>query len=100
MGGSTPASVGAFREVYQEGVIIPPVKLVQGGQMVDDIFWLMLAQIRSKNETGGDFAPAQIAANNTGVQQAKYSLGAAGTTGDGELLRRRTDRLYRAPHAG
>ena len=28
VGGGAPASIGAFREVFQEGVIIPPVKLV------------------------------------------------------------------------
>jgi N-methylhydantoinase B len=65
VGGGAPASVGAFREVYQEGVIIPPVRLVQDGKIVDDIFRLLIAQIRSKRETAGDFR-AQIAANNTG----------------------------------
>lgn len=68
VGGGAPASVGAFREVYQEGIIIPPVKLVQGGQIVDDIFRLVLAQIRSKRETAGDLR-AQIAANNTGIRR-------------------------------
>jgi len=68
VGGGAPASVGAFREVYQEGVIIPPVKLVQGGQIVPDVFRLVLAQIRSKHETAGDFR-AQVAANNTGVRR-------------------------------
>ena len=48
VGGGAPASVGAFQEVFQEGVIIPAVKLVKGGQIVDDIFRLVLAQIRSK----------------------------------------------------
>ena len=28
VGGGAPASIGAFREVFQEGVIIPPVKVV------------------------------------------------------------------------
>jgi N-methylhydantoinase B len=68
VGGGAPASIGAFREVYQEGVIIPPVKLVQAGQIVPDIFRLILAQIRSKHETGGDLR-AQVAANNTGVRR-------------------------------
>ena len=31
VGGGAPASIGAFQEVFQEGVIIPPVKLVAGG---------------------------------------------------------------------
>jgi len=68
VGGGAPASVGAFREIYQEGVIIPPVKIVQDGRIVDDVFRLVLAQIRSKRETAGDFR-AQFASNNTGVRR-------------------------------
>lgn len=66
VGGGAPASVGAFREVFQEGVIIPRVKLVKGGEIVRDVFNLVLAQIRSKRETAGDFR-AQIASNRTGA---------------------------------
>jgi len=68
VGGGAPASIGAFREVFQEGVIIPPVKLVEAGRLVPDIFRLVLAQIRSKHETAGDLR-AQIAANATGVRR-------------------------------
>ena len=68
VGGGAPASVGAFREVYQEGIIIPPVKLVAGGEIVDDVFRLILGQIRSKRETAGDFR-AQMAANATGARR-------------------------------
>jgi N-methylhydantoinase B len=68
VGGGAPASIGAFREVFQEGVIIPPVRLVREGLIVGDIFRLVLAQIRSKHETAGDFR-AQVAANNTGVRR-------------------------------
>ena len=70
VGGGAPASIGAFREVFQEGVIIPPVKLVDGGAIVPDVFRLILAQIRSKHETAGDFR-AQIAANATGVRRVQ-----------------------------
>ena len=68
VGGGAPASIGAFREVFQEGVIIPPVKLVEQGELVPNIFDLILAQIRSKREMAGDLR-AQIAANNTGVRR-------------------------------
>ena len=68
VGGGAPASVGAFREVFQEGVIIPPVKVVENGELVEDVFRLVLAQIRSKHETGGDFR-AQVAANRTGTRR-------------------------------
>ena len=68
VGGGAPASVGAFQEVFQEGIIIPPVRLVKGGELVSDVLRLVLAQIRSKRETAGDFR-AQVAANNTGVRR-------------------------------
>jgi N-methylhydantoinase B len=77
VGGGAPASIGAFREVYQEGVIVPPIKLVQGGQLVPDIFRLLLAQIRSKRETAGDLR-AQVAANNTGVRRLSALLDRVG----------------------
>jgi N-methylhydantoinase B len=57
VGGGAPASIGAFKEVFQEGVIIPPVKLVEGGAIVKDVFKLILAQIRSKHETAATSAP-------------------------------------------
>ncbi len=68
VGGGAPASVGAFQEVFQEGIIIPPVKLVENGVIVADIYRLVLEQIRSKRETAGDLR-AQIACNNTGVRR-------------------------------
>ena len=68
VGGGAPASIGAFREIYQEGVQIPPVKLVERDEIVDDTFRMILAQIRSKRETAGDFR-AQVAANVTGARR-------------------------------
>ena len=68
VGGGSAGSIGAFREVYQEGIIIPPVKLVSRGEIVEDVFRLVMGQIRSKRETAGDFR-AQIAANVTGARR-------------------------------
>ena len=51
-------------------------RLVEGGGIVDDIFRLVLAQIRSKRETAGDFR-AQIAANATGVRRLTVARRAA-----------------------
>jgi len=68
VGGGAPASIGAFQEVCQEGVIIPPIRLVAGGVICDDVFRLILAQVRAKRETAGDFR-AQIASNNTGIRR-------------------------------
>jgi N-methylhydantoinase B len=68
VGGGAPASVGAFSEIFQEGIIIPPVKLAINGEINQDVFRLILSQIRSKRETAGDFR-AQLAANNTGARR-------------------------------
>jgi N-methylhydantoinase B len=77
VGGGAPASVGAFREVFQEGVIIPVVRLVSDGAIVDDVFRLILAQIRSKRETAGDLR-AQVAANVTGQRRLSELLARLG----------------------
>ena len=68
VGGGAPASIGAFSEIHQEGIIIPPVKFVRKGEINRDVFDLVLAQVRAKRETAGDFR-AQIAANNTGIRR-------------------------------
>ena len=78
VGGGAPASIGPFKEIFQEGIIIPPVKLVSKGKIKDDVFRFILAQIRSKRVTSGDFR-AQIAANNVGTYRfieliKKYKL--------------------------
>jgi N-methylhydantoinase B len=65
VGGGAPASIGAFREIYQEGIIIPPVKIVKNGALDDDIFQFFLANVRAKHETSGDLR-AQLAANKLG----------------------------------
>ena len=51
------------REIYQEGIIIPPVRLVRGGEYVDDVLDLLLANVRTPDLRRGDLR-AQIAANN------------------------------------
>ena len=94
VGGGAPASIGAFREVFQEGVIIPPVKLVAAGRIVDDVFRLILAQIRSNRETAGDFR-AQIAANATGTRRLQ-SLVEPPRARDGARRDGRAARLHRA----
>ena len=64
VGGMRPGSMPSdSREVYQEGIIIPPVRLVQGGKYVQDVLDLLLANVRTPAIRRGDLR-AQIAANN------------------------------------
>jgi N-methylhydantoinase B len=65
VGGGAPASIGAFQEVYQEGMIIPPIKVIKKGTIDEDIFQFFLANTRAKHETSGDLR-AQVAANKLG----------------------------------
>ena len=66
IGGATPGSMGLATDVYGEGVRIPPVRIVRGGEMCDDIMKLILANVRSNQERRADFE-AQIGSLNTGA---------------------------------
>ncbi len=68
VGGGAPASIGAFREIYQEGFILPVVKLVSRGEIDSEVLKLFLANVRAKKEVAGDLR-AQIAANNMGMRR-------------------------------
>jgi N-methylhydantoinase B len=63
MGGMRPGSMPAdSREIYQEGLIIPPVRLMRDGEYVEDVLALVLANSRTPRLRRGDFR-AQVAAN-------------------------------------
>ena len=68
VGGMSPGSMPLASEVFQEGLIIPPVKLVRKGNLDEDILNLILSNVRTPEERKGDIL-AQIAANNTGKQR-------------------------------
>jgi N-methylhydantoinase B len=68
VGGMTPGSMPVAREIFQEGLIIPPVKLVRGGETDLDILDLILANVRTPQERRGDLQ-AQIAANRRGTER-------------------------------
>lgn len=69
VGGKTPGSLAAdSTELYQEGLIIPPVKLVRRGVIEPDIQALIRSNVRTPEVQMGDVR-AQIAANNTGARR-------------------------------
>jgi N-methylhydantoinase B len=68
VGGISPGSMPVASEIFQEGLIIPPVRLVRGGEIQQEILELLLANVRTPEERLGDIA-AQIAANQRGVQR-------------------------------
>ena len=88
VGGGAPASIGVFREVYQEGFILPVVKLLAGGEVVEDVLKMFLANVRAAREVSGDLR-AQVAANNIGIRRLTQLFDRYGT----EVLHRYVDRL-------
>ncbi|NUR35134.1 MAG: hydantoinase B/oxoprolinase family protein [Gemmatimonadaceae bacterium] len=69
VGGMSPGSMpqGAT-ELVQEGLIVPPVRLVRGGTLNEEILALLLANVRTPHERRGDL----------GAQLAACAAGAAG----------------------
>jgi N-methylhydantoinase B len=65
IGGITAGSMPIAHEIYQEGLIIPPVKLISQGKMNQDILDLLLANVRTPEERSGDLS-AQVGANQRG----------------------------------
>jgi N-methylhydantoinase B len=71
VGGMRPGSMPSdSREIYQEGIIIPPVRLVHGGEYVQDVLDLLLANVRTPALRRGDLR-AQIAANNIAEERIR-----------------------------
>lgn len=69
VGGKAPGSLaGDATELFQEGLIIPPVKFVSSGVIVRDIAEVIKSNVRTPETQMGDLR-AQIAANNTGIRR-------------------------------
>jgi N-methylhydantoinase B/oxoprolinase/acetone carboxylase alpha subunit len=82
VGGMSPGSMPVASEIFQEGLILPPVRLVRRGRLVPDVLTIVLANVRTPDERRGDLA-AQIAANR--VAESRLH-GAAGRYGRRTLL--------------
>ena len=84
VGGSAPGSMPAgAREIFQEGLRLPPVRLVAGGEVNEDVLDLLLANVRTPDERRADLR-AQMAANDRAEERV------------GDLLADHGDRLLGA----
>jgi N-methylhydantoinase B len=78
VGGMRPGSMPSdSTEIYQEGIVIPPVRLVRGGEYVGDVLDLLLANVRTPDLRRGDLR-AQIAANNIAEARVSELIGRRG----------------------
>lgn len=68
VGGTAAGSMGLSRDIYQEGLRIPPVLLVRAGVTQRDVLNMVLANVRTPEEREGDLG-AQIASCNTGARR-------------------------------
>jgi len=79
VGGASPGSMGLSREIYQEGVIIPPLKIMTRGVMNRDLLTLILDNVRTPREREGDLT-AQIGACRIGAQRLEELVAKLGYT--------------------
>jgi N-methylhydantoinase B len=83
VGGMTPGSMPLSTEIFQEGIRIPPIKIIVDGRVHHDLLQLILANVRTPREREGDLT-AQIAANRTGERRLREVISKYGTQ---EVLR-------------
>ncbi len=68
VGGMSPGSMPLGTEIFQEGLRIPPIRFIEGGEPDPDIMRLILANVRTPDERVGDLM-AQVAANRVGERR-------------------------------
>src|SRR5579885_982453 len=77
IGGMAPGSMALASEIYQEGFRLPPVKIVNRGEVSRDVMALFLANTRVQEEREGDLR-AQIAALRVGADRLRSLVAASG----------------------
>jgi N-methylhydantoinase B len=98
VGGTYPGSMGLCTEIYQEGVRIPPIKLIVNGEIQREVLALLLNNVRTPQEREGDLG-AQIAACHTGatrLQQVAARYGVARMSAAMRELHSYSERMMRA----
>ena len=74
VGGAVPASLSrSLSEVHQEGIRIPPTKILREGELNQKILDVFLANVRAPEQNWGDLK-AQIAACNTGERKVSEMI--------------------------
>jgi N-methylhydantoinase B len=100
VGGMSPGSMSAaMREIYQEGLRMPLVRLFASGVLNEDLFRLILLNVRLPEERKGDYM-AQVAACRLGSRRLgeltkKYGESLIVSAFD-EIIRRTEMRFRRA----
>ncbi len=68
IGGSTPGSSAVTDDIIKEGLRLPPVRIVKAGEINEELWSVLFANVRVPADRIGDFK-AQIAGNALGVRR-------------------------------
>ncbi len=68
VGGAFPGSMAPARDIHGEGLRLPPIRLVRGGELDEDLLSVFLANVRVPEERRADLF-AQLAASRAGVRR-------------------------------
>jgi N-methylhydantoinase B len=71
VGGAFAGSMGPAAEIFQEGIRIPPVRIVRGGKLDREMLDLILLNVRTPKEREGDLE-SQIGACRVGEQRIQH----------------------------
>lgn len=99
VGGSTPGSMPLAREIFEEGLRIPPVRLYRAGERNEDLWRTLLANVRTPVERAGDL-DAQVAALHTGSTRLREIAERRGTEATLAAMDALTDYADRLVEAG
>ena len=100
IGGMSPGSMaGGMKDIYQEGLRIPVVKLFRKGKLDQDIFDILLLNVRVREERRGDynaqFSALHLAARRLIEMINKYSSNVIKNVFD-EIIDRTYERMLSA----
>ena len=98
VGGMYPGSMGPCREIFQEGLRIPPIKIAHAGELDRNVLALILYNVRTPLEREGDLT-AQIGACRVGaarLQELAEKYGMPRVASAAQHLMDYTERLLRA----
>lgn len=88
IGGMTPGSMPVSREIFQEGLIIPPLRFLRSGSVDSSVLKLITANVRTPVERKGDLF-AQVGANLRGISRFHDIINRFGS----DLVRQYMDHL-------
>jgi N-methylhydantoinase B/oxoprolinase/acetone carboxylase alpha subunit len=98
VGGMSPGSMPLAREIYQEGIRIPPIRLVRAGTLERDTWNLILANVRTPVEREGDLL-AQLMSLQRGEDRLRFVVkryGSAVVFRNMRLLQAYSEKMMRA----